>query len=101
MDMNNFVNNAISKNAVKVDYKPFNTDVSKTLTTLSVQIPASVPFSAFAVANISIYLILLSKLTILSFVDSSSDVNNIVVSDIAASKQSKAIVPLREPSTHV
>ena len=36
MDMNNFVNNAISKNAVKVDYKPFNTDVSKTLTTLSV-----------------------------------------------------------------
>ena len=100
MNINKLVNNTISKNAVKVNHKPFNTNVSKT-TTPSVQISALVPLSTSTIVNTFIYSTSLSDFTTLSFVNNSGNTNNVVVSDIVASKQSKAIIPLRELSTHV
>ena len=100
VNINSLVNNTISKNAVKMNHKHFNTNVSKN-TTPSVQISASVSLSTSTIANIFIYSTPLSELTTPSFVNNSDDTDNVVVSDIVVSKQSKAIIPLREPSTHV
>ena len=100
MNINKLVNNTISKNAVKVNYKPFNTNVSKT-TTPSVQISTSVPLSTSTIVNTFIYSTPLSDFTTPSFVNNSGNTNNVVVSDIVASKQSKAIIPLRELSIYV
>ena len=100
VNINSLVNNTISINAVKINHKHFNTDVSKT-TTPSVQISASVSLSTSTIANIFIYSTPLFELTTPSFVNNSDDTDNVVVSDIVVSKQSKAIIPLREPSTHV
>lgn len=99
IDINNFVNNTISKYTVKVDYKPFNINTSKTLITLLVQISASVPLFTSTISNTFIYSTPLSKLTTPYFVNNSSD--NVVVLNIVASKQSKAIIPLKEPLIHI
>jgi len=99
IDINNFVNNTISKYTVKVDYKPFNINTSKTLITLLVQILASVPLFTSTISNTFIYSTPLSKLTTPYFVNNSSD--NVVVLNIVASKQSKAIIPLKEPLIHI